>query len=262
MPRALAAPRAAQAAKRSWHPQGNARWYRVALAGALVTLAALGGFMIASANSNRDARVDHEVRALLTGIPQDGQTLGTPTAPVTMQLFADLEDNDSQLWFLKLLPTIIRKFVRTSVLKIEYRAFKTNTIDSETFLKQQAAALAAGTQDKLWNYAYTFYFDQGQEYTPYVTETYLENIAHQVPTLNIQQWDTDRNADPQIEQVVEQDQQGRAAGIHVTPAYRIGRTGGTLKNFAGSKSITFAHQEHPTTYASAEDLAKAINEIH
>lgn len=261
MPRALADPRAAQAAKRSGRAKGNALWLRVALAGALVAVAVLGAVMVAGANSGRDARVDSDVRALLAGIPQEGQTLGASTAPVTMQLFADLEDNDSQRWFLELLPAIIRKFVRTDILKIEYRAFKTNTIGSETFVKQQAAALAAGAQDKLWNYAYTFYYEQGKEYTPYVTESYLDNIARQVPALNIKQWDTDRNAYPRIEQVVEEDQQGRAEGNHVTPAYRIGRTGGALKNFVGSKSITFAHQEHPTTYASAEDLAKAINAI-
>jgi hypothetical protein len=217
--------------------------------------------MAARANSSNDSRVDHEVTALLAGIPQEGQTLGTPTAPVTLQLFAELEDYSSDGWFLTYLPAIIRKFVRTNLLKIEYRAFKTNTIGSETFVKQQAAALAAGVQNKLWNYVYTFYYEQGKEYSPYVTETYLDNIAGQVPALNIQQWNLARNADPRIEQIVEEDQQGRAEGIHVTPAYRIGRTGGALNNFTGSEAITYQNQIHPTTYASAEDIAKAIDQI-
>jgi Thioredoxin len=261
MPRALADPRAAHAAKRSGLT-GSALWLRVALAGALVAVAVLGGVMLAGANSSRDGRVDREVRALLAGIPQEGQTLGAPTAPVTLQLFAELEDYSSDGWFLTYLPAIIRKFVRTNVLKIEYRAFKTNTIGSEMFVKQQAAALAAGAQDKLWNYVYTFYFEQGKERTPYATESFLRNIARQVPALDIQQWDTDRNADPRIEQVVEEDQQGRAMGIHVTPAYRIGRTGSALKNFAGSEAITYQGQIHSTTYASAEDIAKAIVALH
>ncbi len=206
--------------------------------------------------------MDREVTGLLAGIPQEGQTLGSPGAPVTLQVFAELEDYSSDSWFLTLLPAIIREFVRTNRLRIEYRSFKTNTIASETFVKQQAAALAAGAQDKLWNYVYTFYHEQGKERTPYVTESYLENIARQVPALNNERWGIARNADSRIEQVVEEDQQGRAEEIHVTPAYRIGRTGGLLKDIEGSGSIIYPGQIHPTTYASAEDIAKAIAQIH
>jgi hypothetical protein len=262
MPRALADPRTARPARRSRRADGGALCFRVALAGILLAVAVLGTIMVADASSTNGSRVDRKVSALLAGIPQEGQTLGAPTAPVTLQLFAELEDYSSDGWFLTYLPAIIRKFVRTNLLKIEYRAFKTNTIGSETFVKQQAAALAAGVQDKLWNYVYTLYYEQGKEYSPYVTESYLDNIAGQVPALNIEQWDKARNADPRIEQVVEEDQQGRAERIHVTPAYRIGRTGGALKNFAGSEAITYKGQIHPTTYASAEDIAKAIAQIH
>jgi hypothetical protein len=262
MPRALADPRAAQAAKRSGRAKGDALRFRAALAGVLVTVAVLGAVMVAGANSSHDSRIGREVSALLTGIPQEGQTLGASTAPVTLQLFAELEDYSSDRWFLTLLPAIIREFVRTNLLRIEYRSFKTNTISSETFVKQQAAALAAGAQNKLWNYVYIFYHEQGKERTPYVTESYLDNIARQVPALNMEQWDINRSADPRVEQVVEEDQQGRTEGIHVTPAYRIGRTGGALKDIEGSESIIYTGQIHPTTYASPEDIAKAIDQLH
>lgn len=259
MPRVLADPRAAQTAKRSGRAKGNALRRRVTLLGVLLAVAVGGAVMAAGATSSRDSLVAREVRALLAGIPQEGQTLGAHTAPVTLQLFAELEDYSSEGEFLGKLPAIIRKFVRTNLLKIEYRAFKTNTIGSEMFVKQQAAALAAGAQNKLWNYVYTFYYEQGKERTPYATESFLDKIARQVPALNIERWDTDRNADPRIEQVVEEDQQGRAEGIHVTPAYRIGRTGGALKDFTSSNAITYPGQIHPTTYASAEDIARAID---
>lgn len=240
----------------------RALWFLAALMGILVVVAALGAVLVAGADRSRDGRIDSEVNALLAGIPQEGQTLGARTAPVTLQVFAELEDLSSHGWFLEFLPAIIREFVRTNRLRIEYRSFKTNTIASETFVKQQAAALAAGAQNKLWNYAYTFYHEQGRERTPYATESYLENIARQVPGLNIKQWNRDRIADPRIEQVVEEDQQGRAEGIHVTPAYRIGRTGGALEDIEGSGSIIYPGQIHPTTYASAEDIAKAMAQIH
>jgi hypothetical protein len=179
-----------------------------------------------------------------------------------MQVFAELEDPTTAGWLQADLPAIIAEFVRTGRLRLEYRSFKTNTIESEIFVKQQAAALAAGKQDKLWNYAYIFSLEQGKLRTPYATDGFLGNIAHQVPALDIAQWNKDRNADQRIEQVVEEDQQGRANRIHVTPAYRIGPTGGALKNFSGSASRLYAEQTHRTTWASAEDIVKAIARIH
>lgn len=183
MPRALPDSRAAQAAMRSGHAN-LALWFVAAFTGVLVAVAVLGVVLVAGANPSRDSRIAREVSELLAGIPQEGQTLGSPTAPVTMQLFTELEDYSSGGWFVELLPAIIRELVRTNFLRIEYRAFKTNTIASETFVKQQAAALAAGAQDKLWNYVYTFYHEQGIEHTPYATDRFLENIARQVPAID------------------------------------------------------------------------------
>lgn len=262
MPRTWADPKATQAAKRTAR---GTLWLSTGLAATLLIAAVIGTVLLFSPNSSRagqDARYDLEVSKLLAGIPQEGHTLGSLAAPVTLQVFADLEDSDSRRWVLTLLPAIIREFVHPGILKIEYRSYKTNTIPPETFVKQQAAAIAAGAQDKLWNFVDTFYYEQGSEYTAYVTESYIDNIASQIPGLNIGLWHKDRSDGRRSEQVVADDQQARADGIHVTPAYRLGRTGGPLKNFTGSEAITFPHQHHPTTFASAEDIAKAINQIH
>lgn len=265
MPRRWADPKAAQAAKRAARTPRRRLWLGTGLTGALIVAAVIATVLLISPNSSRagqDARIDRAVSALLAGIPQEGRTLGSPTAPVTLQVFADLEDNDSQRWVITLLPAIVHEFVRTNILKIEYRSFKTNTINPETFVKQQTAAVAAGAQNKLWNYIDTFYHEQGKEYTHYVTEHYIDNIASQIPELNIAQWHHDRNDGRRSEQVVTDDQTARTDGIHVTPAYRLGRTGGPLKNFTGSEAITFPKQKHPTTFASAQDIASAINQIH
>jgi hypothetical protein len=260
--RASADLRAAHAAKRSRCAKSRVLWFRAVLAGVLLATAVIGTVLVTSANSSQDSRWDREVHALLAGIPQQGQTLGARTAPVTLQVYAELEDYSSGSWLRLFFPFIVRAFVRPKILKVEYLAFKTNTIGSEMFAKQQAAALAAGAQNKLWNFVLIFSCEQGIERTPYATESFLDGIARQVPALNIKRWSTDSNADTRIEQVVEEDQQGRAEGIHVTPSYRIGRTGRGLKNFLGSQSIIYHGQIHPTTYASPEDIAHAINEIY
>jgi hypothetical protein len=226
------------------------------------TLAVLSLTNSTNGRAKQNSRTDHKIAALLAGIPQEGRTLGYQLAPVTLQLFADLEDEDSQRWVLTLLPAIIREFVQPGILKIEYRSFKTNTLDPKAFVKQQTAAVAAGAQNKLWNFVEIFYNEQGKEYTHYVTDSYINDIASQVPGLDIARWYQDRNDGRRTEQVVTDDQTARTDGIHTSPAYRLGRTGDRLKNFMGSEAITFPHQRHPTTFVSAKDLATAINQIH
>jgi hypothetical protein len=265
MPRKWTDPKAARQAKRAARTPRRALWLSAGLIGTLLIAIAIATLLLLSPNSSHagsDTLIDQEVSTLLAGIPQEGRTLGSPTAPVTLQVFADLEDKDSKRWTLTFLPAIIQQLVRTNILKIEYRSYRTNTINSETFVKQQAAANAAGAQNKLWNYIDTFYHEQRQEYTPYVTENYLDNIASQIPGLNITQWHHDRNHGGHAQQVVTDDQTAITDKIHVTPAYRLGPTGTPLKNFTGSETHLPTGQTHPTSFASTKDITNAINQIH
>jgi hypothetical protein len=197
---------------------------------------------------------------LLAGIPQHGSTLGDQAAPVTLEVFTDLKDPDSRSWFLTDLPAIIRDYVRTGALNLEDHAYKTNTFFPQEFVKEQTAALAAGAQDKLWNFIYTFYHEQGSEFAAYVTETYLDNIARQVPGLNLARWHTDRHTERREEQTTLEDHTARALGLHVTPSFRIGKTGGTMHNYAGHAVIKYGEQ-HPIALPEASDIGKAIHEL-
>ncbi len=72
-----------------------------------------------------------EVTSLLAGTVQNGNVLGSPTAPVTMQYFGDLECPICAKFTLGALPGIITKWVKTGKLKIEYRSFSTATGNAE-----------------------------------------------------------------------------------------------------------------------------------
>lgn len=166
-----------------------------------------------------------EVTSLLAGIPQNGNTLGNPKAPVTMQYFGDLECPICKQFTTGALKPLIERDVRTGKLKIEYRNLETATREPETFRTQQVAALAAGKQQKGWNYIELFYHEQGQEGTGYVTEKYLQELAKQVPGLNLATWTADRN-DPQFTNAVTTDAQAaNNAGFNGTPSFLIGKTG-------------------------------------
>ncbi len=94
------------------------------------------------------------------------------SAPVTLRVYSDLECFTARGWVVELLPAIIKRYVRSGEMRIEFRSFKTDTRNPTTFLNQQTAAIASGAQGKLWNFVETFYYEQGEEYTPYVTERY------------------------------------------------------------------------------------------
>jgi protein-disulfide isomerase len=175
--------------------------------------------------------VESEVTGLLAGIPQSGNTLGSPNAPVTLQYFGDLQCPICKKFTLGALPPLIQHWVREGKLRIEYRNLETATREPETFKTQQAAALAAGKQAKLWNYVETFYHEQGAEDSGYVTEQYLRNLAEQVPGLNLARWTRER-VKPEYTSTIESDAQAsNAAGFNGTPSFLIGHTGGAAKPY-------------------------------
>lgn len=186
-------------------------------------IATSGGGSSATPASGHGTKVAREISALLAGIPQSGNTLGSPTAPVTLQYFVDLQCSTARAFTLVALPPIIRKWVRSGKLRIEYRSLRTVS-EPEVFGTQQVAALAAGRQNKLWYYLEYFYHEQGRERSGYVTEGYLGALARQVPGLNLKLWGDYRHDSQLAAQVGEDEQAAHTAHLHSTPSFMVGPT--------------------------------------
>jgi protein-disulfide isomerase len=199
-----------------------------------------------------------QVDALLAGIPQAGNVLGSPTAPVTLQFFGDLECPTSRAFTLVDLPSLISRWVRDRQLRIEYRSLETATHQPGVFLAQQAAALAAGAQDKGWYYIELFYHEQGHEDTGYATSTYLDRLAAQVPGLNVALWSKDREEPPLAAHVAGDEQTAARLGLHNTPALLVGRTDA---NDAHTTPRFFLHEPAPL-YAAIEGVLGAPARSH
>jgi hypothetical protein len=239
----------------------------IVLAGVLVTI---GVSDVAGSSGHSSDQVEKEVSALLSGIPQRGNTLGQATAPVTLQIFGDLESADVRTFVVWLLPDIIREWVRTNIIKIQYLSLMTASLPyTDVFVKQQAAALAAGVQDRLWNFIGIFYHEQGEEDTRYVTEAYLDHIARQIPGLNLPEWENDYATNQLTKQVTKEDHVARAIGFHYTPAFLISRTGGIpfawpgyrLYEEPGAKKGFTRRPEHPLAFITSHDLKMAIEHL-
>lgn len=193
-----------------------------------------------------------EVVKLLQGIPQSGFTLGNPGAPVTMLYFGDLECPICKEFTLGALPAIISKDVRSGKLKIEYHSMETATREAETFRTQQIAALAAGKQQRMWHYLELFYHEQGEENSGYVTESYLQGLAAQIPGLNLSDWSAARNESSFVDQVTSDSQQANQEGFHGTPSFLLGKTGGKMGK------LEYNSLTDPSSFESAiEKLAKS-----
>jgi protein-disulfide isomerase len=182
-----------------------------------------------AANSKAATQNVAAVNSLVGGIPQQGNVLGNPNAPVTLQYFGDLECPICKAFTLGALPPIVQRWVRTGKVKIEYRSLETATREPEVFKNQQVAALAAGKQNKMWHFLELFYHEQGEEGSGYVTESYLQNLAAQVPGLNLTKWASDRNNPELSNQVSTDGQTANTEGFTGTPSFLIGKTGGPAK---------------------------------
>lgn len=249
----------------------------VAIAIGLVLIVSQGGGRRASAGQVAERlRIQRRVVALFEGIPQHGAVLGQPTAPVTLQVFMDLEDHQVGYWVNVLLPAILKKFVRTNVVRIEFHSYKSDTLNRIPFYRQQVAALAAGKQNLLWNYVATFLNEQGTAFTNYATAEFDTHIAERVPGLNLSEWEH-AFAVAMEESVARDLVTARRAGFHVSPSFRIGLTGGSMRDLFGSVVFRFhkyivhtkpsgeryisgtsSQWQHPTILVNAGDLEKAV----
>jgi protein-disulfide isomerase len=206
---------------------------------AIVVVAIVGIAIAAGGNSKKTVTAGShesnatvaEVKTLIDGIPQSGNTLGDPNAPVTLRYFGDLECPICKEFTLEVLPTLIPKYVRTGKLRIEYHSLETATREPEVFKDQQVAAYAAGKQSKAWDFIETFYHEQGEEDSGYVNEKYLQGIAAQVPGLNLSDWSAARSEPTYADEVEHDAQAANQAGFTGTPSFELGKTGGTLEKF-------------------------------
>jgi protein-disulfide isomerase len=228
---------------------GAVRRARLTQLGIVVTVVvvAIVAVLIATGGSSKSGlpTSKHEANAtgaqistLIGGIPQNANALGSPTAPVTLQYFGDLECPICREFTLGALPPIIQRWVRTGKLRIEYHSMETATREAEVFKTQQVAAYAAGKQNKAWYFIETFYHEQGEEDSGYVTEKYIQGIASQVPGLNLATWTSDRS-DPELANEVATDAQAaNNEGFSGTPSFLIGTSGGAMTKleYTGSPS--------------------------
>jgi protein-disulfide isomerase len=194
----------------------------VAVAGALVTASIVGAS--GSGDDTDPVAVSAAGRdPLLRGVAQDGIALGSPHAPITVVEYADLQCPYCARWARDAFPAVVRDYVRTGRVRIEFRGLAFLGPDSETALR---AALAAGEQDRLWDVVHGLFAHQGHENSGWVTTDLLRGLGH--TGVDAERM-LDESGSPAVDlELARAARAARAAQVPGTPYFEAGPTGGTL----------------------------------
>jgi protein-disulfide isomerase len=209
------------------------------LLGVLLVAAGLAAALIAvsvtGADDDSTAGAIHgadATAALLEGIPQRGNVLGKPGAPVTIVEYADFQCPFCAQWATDTFPALVDEYVRPGRVKIAFEGVAFIGPDSSTALQM---AVSAGMQNKLWNVTELLFHNQGAENSGWVTDELLEQIGSSVEGLDVDAMMDGRNSAEVAAAISQAQTAAAAAGVATTPTFEIGRTGGAATQVQGAR---------------------------
>jgi protein-disulfide isomerase len=164
------------------------RWMVLTLLALAATVLIAGIVELSTQKPDRSqVRLDGigDAQEIFGGVRQDGDRLGSPDAPVSIQLFDDLQCSSCRDQFLSTIPTLVESYVRPGDVRMEYRhySFSPSTEELGFF-----GAEAAADQDYAWPYVYLFFRNQDEAKRVGVSEDFLTAIAGAIPELDVPQW--------------------------------------------------------------------------
>ena len=166
------------------------------------------------------------VNTLFKGIPQQGLTLGSSSAPVTLVEYIDLQCPFCQQFETQVLPDIVNEYVRTGKVKIEARVLDFIGPDSR---RGRNAMIAAGLQDKAFNFAELLYDNQGTENTGWLSDSMVAKAAESIPGLNPRQLFAAQDSAAVAQEAAALDDDASAANVTGTPTLFVGKSGTSRK---------------------------------
>jgi protein-disulfide isomerase len=135
-------------------------------------------------NQVRVAGID-DAQRIFGGVRQDGDRIGSPDSPVSIQWFDDMQCSNCRRQFLAAIPPLIDNYVRPGDLKLEYRHYSFSPATEELgFFGAEAAA----DQDYAWPYVYLFFRNQDEAKRFGIDEDFLTAVAGAIPELDVPEW--------------------------------------------------------------------------
>jgi len=193
-----------------------------------------------------------EANNLFNGIPQNGLTLGDPKAPVTMEMFIDVQCPVCQAYEVASLPTIVKRYIQTGKVQLHLKPWA--FLGPQSFTGRYGV-IAAAQQNKGYEYAKVLYDNQGQEESGWLSGREMAIIAASVDGLDLAQWRDDVNSSGPPATASAVDSLAKQKNVHGTPTIFAGRTGGTLSNVQTPAELNAGNA--PTL----QDTERALNQL-
>ena len=199
---------------------------------AVLALLGYAIFEIATRPAGRDAvRVAGigDAQRIFGGVPQAGDRVGSADAPVTIQLFADMQCGNCRADFLATVPSLVEDYARPGEAKLLMRHYSiaANPLELGFFGAEAAAAQGYG-----WQYTYLFFRNQGEAERFGIGDELLASLAGSIGELDVGEWERvlerEAGSDGPISRRLEgYDLLGAELGIRTRPAMIVSGPEGT-----------------------------------
>jgi protein-disulfide isomerase len=146
-----------------------------------------------------------------------------PRAKVSVIEYGDLQCPVCKEFSLQVAPDVISNLVRKGTATYDFRQW---TIIGPQSVTAAKAALAAGEQDRYWNFIELFYRNQGEENSGYVTDAFLTSIAQGAGVQDIDRWNADRDSKRWNGILSRDDTEAKGLGFTGTPSILVKGPGG------------------------------------
>jgi protein-disulfide isomerase len=163
------------------------------------------------------------------GVPQEEDRLGSSDAPVSIQVFNDLQCGNCREDFLQTIPPLVDAQVRSGDVKLLMRHYSVaeNPLELGFF-----GAEAAAQQGYGWQYTYLFFRNQEEAKRFGIDNEFMASIAGSIGELDVPEWqkylDSQGGSDGRIAKKLEADEElGTKLGIRTEMAAILTGPGGT-----------------------------------
>lgn len=168
-------------------PRRGRLWVILALGLALLGL----GYAVVQISTRKAGREVVEVEGIANaqeifgGVPQEGDRLGPSDAPVSIQVFNDLQCGNCREDFLQTVPPLVDAYVRPGRVQLLMRHYSVaeNPLELGFF-----GAEAAAQQGYGWQYTYLFFRNQEEARRFGIDNEFMASIAGSIGELDVPEW--------------------------------------------------------------------------
>lgn len=212
-------------------PRRGRIWVILGLA---LAVAALGYAIVAISTREADPSVVRvagiaDAQGLFGGVPQEEDRVGSADAPVSIQVFNDVQCSSCRAAFLAAIPALVEDYVRPGDVQLLMRHYSAarNALELGFF-----GAVAAARHGYGWQYTYLFFRNQDEAERLGIDEELMASLAGSVGELEVTEWketlDREGGAGGSIaEQLEGYAELGDELGIRAGGAMIVNGPGGT-----------------------------------